>query len=93
MPIVAIPPPYRGPTRGADEVEVPAGTVASCLDAVEARFPGFRAQVVDAEGRVHSFVKLFRNREQLHGDPLGEKIAEGDRLEVLSAIAGGSGLR
>ena len=93
MPIVAIPPPYRGPTRGADEVEVPAGTVAACLDAVEARFPGFRAQVVDDGGRVHSFVKLFRNREQLTGDPLREPIGEGDRLEVLSAIAGGCGLR
>jgi hypothetical protein len=93
MPTVLIPPPYRGPTRGVEEVEVPAGTVASCLDAVEARYPGFRAQVIDPEGRVHSFVKLFRNREQLGGDPLREKIGEGDRLEVLSAIAGGSGLR
>lgn len=89
MPIVLIPPPYRGPTRGVDEVEVPEGTVASCLDAVEARYPGFRAQVIDPQGRVHSFVKLFRNRDQLTGDPLDEKIGEGDRLEVLSAIAGG----
>jgi|DewCreStandDraft_4_1066084.scaffolds.fasta_scaffold211506_1 molybdopterin synthase sulfur carrier subunit len=93
MPTVVIPPPYRGPTRGAEAVEVPAGTVAECLDAVEARFPGFRAQVVDAHGHLHPFVKLFRNREQLTGDALAAPIADGDRLEVLAAIAGGSGLR
>ena len=93
MPTVLIPPPYRGPTRGVESVEVPAGTVAACLNAVEARFPGFRAQVVDDQGRVHPFVKLFRNREQLTGDALAEPIADGDRLEVLAAIAGGSGLR
>lgn len=93
MPVVVIPPPYRGPTRGADEVEVPGATVAACLDAVEARFPGFRAQVVDGEGRVHAFVKLFRNGDQLVGDALATPLGAGDRLEVLAAIAGGSGLR
>jgi hypothetical protein len=93
MPIVVIPPPYRGPTRGAEEVEVPGGSVAACLDAVEARFPGFRAQVVDGQGRVHAFVKLFRNREQLSGDVLAQTVGERDRLEVLAAIAGGSGVR
>jgi hypothetical protein len=56
VPTLAIPPPYRGPTGGADELEIPAGTVAECLEAVEVRFPGFRAQVVDPAGRVHRFV-------------------------------------
>jgi len=93
MAMVVVPPPFRGPTGGHEEIEVPAGTVATCLDAVEARHPGFRAQVVDGGGRVHRFVKLFRNGEQLEGDVLAEAIGAGDRLEVLAAIAGGSGLR
>lgn len=93
MPTLAIPPPYRGPTGGADEIEIPQGTVAECLEAVEVRFPGFRAQVVDPAGRVHRFVQLFRNGDQLTGDALAEQIGPGDRLEVLAAIAGGSGLR
>lgn len=93
MPTLAIPPPYRGPTGGADELEIPAGTVAECLGAVEARFPGFRAQVVDPAGQVHRFVKLFRNGDQLTGDVLAAPVGAGDRLEVLAAIAGGSGLR
>lgn len=93
MPTLAIPPPYRGPTGGAAEVEIPAASVAACLDVVEARFPGFRAQIVDPAGHVHRFVKLFRNGDLLTGDVLAEPIGPGDRLEVLAAIAGGSGLR
>jgi molybdopterin converting factor small subunit len=93
MPTIVIPPPYRGPTGGAEQVEVPAGTVGACLDAVEARYPGFRPLVVDERGQVHRFVKLFRNGDQLAGDALATPLGEGDRLEVLSAIAGGSGLR
>ena len=93
MPTLVIPPPYRGPTGGVDEIAVPAGSVAECLAAAEARFPGFRAQVVDPDGHVDAFVKLFRNGDQLTGDVLAARIGEEDRLEVLAAIAGGSGLR
>ncbi len=89
MVVVAIPPPYRGPTAGADRIEVPAGTVRQCIDAVEARFPGFRTQILDDRGRVHSFVKLFVNGDQLGADALEIAVGDGDRLEVLAAIAGG----
>jgi molybdopterin converting factor small subunit len=89
MPTVVIPPPYRGPTQGRDRIEVRGATVGECLDAVEALHPGFRAMVVDEGGSVHRFVKLFRNREPLVGDPLAAALAPGDELEVMSAIAGG----
>jgi molybdopterin synthase sulfur carrier subunit len=91
MPVVVIPAPYRGPTGGAAEVEVPPGSVRACLDAVETRFPGFRAQVLDGAGRVHRFVKLFRNGDPLPGPALDEKLVGSDRLEVVAAIAGGYG--
>ena len=89
MATVVIPPPYRGPTQGQDRIEVAAHTVGACIDAVDARYPGFRPMVVDASGKLHRFVKLFRNGDQLHGDVLGTPIADGDQLEVIAAIAGG----
>ena len=89
MAMVVIPPPYRGPTQGAERVEVSGRTVRECIEAVEARHPGFGPMVLDASGKEHRFVKLFRNGDQLHGDVLGAAIAEGDRLEVIAAIAGG----
>jgi hypothetical protein len=89
MPTVVIPPPYRGPTQGAERVEVAGRTVLECIEAVDARHPGFGPMILDASGKVHRFVKLFRNGDQLQGDVLGAALAEADRLEVVAAIAGG----
>ena len=65
MPVVIVPPPYRGPTRGEGEVKVGDGTVRSCLEAVERQHPGFLSQVVDGGGEPHGFVRLFLNAEPL----------------------------
>ena len=89
MPLVQIPTAFRGPTAGVAEVEVEASSVRACLEAVELKYPGFGALVIDPEGGVHRFVKLFINEVQLEADPLDQPIAIGDRLEVLAAIAGG----
>ncbi len=89
MPTVLIPAPYRAPTGNRAEIEVPAGSVLECLDAVEDQFPGFRELVVDEAGMVHRFVKLFINEEQIDSTALDLRLSEGDRLEVLAALAGG----
>ena len=89
MPIVMIPTAYRAPTLGQAEVEVAGGTVLECLRSVEARFPGFLELVLDAQGDVHPFVKLFVNREQIAPADLGGALSADDRVEVLAAIAGG----
>jgi molybdopterin synthase sulfur carrier subunit len=90
MPIVRVPPPYRGPTRGEAEIEVAGATVRECLEAVEARYPGFRAQVLDDAGQLHRFVRLFVNGAALDARrALDTRVAAGDAVEVLAAIAGG----
>lgn len=89
MPTVLIPTAYRGPTRGIAEVEVDPGSVRACLEAVDRQYPGFGDLVFDKRGAVHRFVKLFVNQVQLDADALDRSVAEGDRLEVLAAIAGG----
>ena len=89
MPKVRIPPPYRGPTHGTAELSVEGATVHDCLEAVERKFPGFLPQVLDEDGNVHRFVKLFKNGKQLKSEALRERLAAGDELEILAAIAGG----
>jgi sulfur carrier protein ThiS len=83
---VLIPPPYRGPTGGREAVSVPGRTVRECIEAVDAAHPGFAAQIFDAKGAPHGFVKLFVN-----GDPAPPErdVAADDEIEVLAAIAGG----
>jgi hypothetical protein len=89
MPLVIVPPPYRGPTGGVEEVRVRADSVRGCIEAVDARFPGFQTQVLDAEGRVHRFVSLFVNGDEIPRERVDAPLGEGDRLEILAAIAGG----
>lgn len=89
MPTVKIPPPYRGPTLGRDRVEVEGATVRACIDAVGSQFPGFCEQIFDGRGRVHRFVKLFVNGDEIDRSQVGKPVAETDEIEVLAAIAGG----
>jgi molybdopterin synthase sulfur carrier subunit len=89
MPSVRVPPPYRGPTLGAAVVDVDGATVGACLEAVERKYPGFLAQVVDDDGNLHRFVKLFKNGEHVLRDPLRTPLALQDDLEIIAAIAGG----
>jgi molybdopterin synthase sulfur carrier subunit len=89
MPTVRIPPPYRGPTQGTAELLVEGDSVLACLEATERKFPGFLPQVLDEDGNVHRFVKLFRNGTHLRGEALGVRLAPADELEIVAAIAGG----
>jgi molybdopterin converting factor small subunit len=89
MPSVRIPPPYRGPTLGTAEIEVDAPTVGAALDEIERKYPGFLPQVLDDDGNVHRFVKLFKNGEHLVRDPLRTALGAGDDVEIIAAIAGG----
>lgn len=68
---------------GPLELPVPA-TAASLIEALAARHPGHRAQLLDAQGRV--IPALLRD-----GRPLGEeeRIAAGERIELLWVVPGG----
>ena len=89
MPQVKVPPPYRGPTRGEAVIEVEGTTVRECIQAVEARYPGFEEQIFDAEGRFHRFVTLFVNGDEVDRDAADAAVGAGDEVEILAAIAGG----
>lgn len=89
MSKVRIPPPYRGPTQGTAELSVEGANVLECLESVDRKFPGFLAQVIDEDGNIHRFVKLFKNGVHLRSEALRESLAPEDDLEIVAAIAGG----
>lgn len=90
MAVVVIPPAYQGATGGSTEVEVEGESVLACLESVNQKYSGFKDLVVAPGGVTHHFVKIFLNGEQLGTkEALGTPVAPSDRVEVLSAIAGG----
>ncbi|GAF90703.1 unnamed protein product [marine sediment metagenome] len=89
MPQVKVPPPYRGPTQGEAVIEVEGTTVRECIQAVEARHPGFGEQIFDPESNFHRFVTLFVNGDEVARDDADASVGAGDEVEILAAIAGG----
>jgi molybdopterin converting factor small subunit len=89
MPQLKIPAPYQGPTQGRSLIDVDGSTVRECLDSASARYPGFREQIFDPHGDVHPFVTLFLNGDELGRGALDHSVTDGDRVEILAAIAGG----
>ena len=89
MPRVIIPTPFQGPTRGQREIKVEGGTIRECLEAVDADYTGFLAQVVREDGAAQRFVKLFVNKEQVVDGNLDIALDIDDEVEILAAIGGG----
>ncbi|MFP8875590.1 MAG: MoaD/ThiS family protein [Myxococcota bacterium] len=89
MPQVEIPGRYRGPTGGVARVAVSGENVRACIEAVEARHPGFLELVVDADGSLRRFVSIFLNDEELARDALDTGVADPDRISIVAAAAGG----
>ena len=89
MPKVDVPPRYRGPTGGLGLIQVDADTVRSCIEAVEVRHPGFRELILDRDGNLRRFVRLFVNGEALDRAAIDTPVADSDQIQVLAAAAGG----
>jgi molybdopterin converting factor small subunit len=89
VPQVHVPSRYRVPTKGEGRIDVDAGTVRGCIEAVEARYPGFQELILNAKGELHHFSKLFLNGELLDRDALDTTVASDDTVAVLAPAAGG----
>lgn len=93
MPVsVYIPTPFRRLTGNRTHVEAHGATVADVLEDLDARFPGMGSLIFDAERRIPAHVNIYVNNREIHSlDGPATKVADGDELAVIPAIAGGAG--
>ncbi len=89
MPQISIPAPYRGPTQGQPEIATRGATVRECLDDAGRQFPGFAEQVFDSAGKLHRFVNVFVNGDEIDRGEIDMAVSETDSIEIMAAIAGG----
>lgn len=77
-------------TGGAKTVQASGANVASLLDDMESRFPGFKAQMYGDDGKLHRFVNVYLNDEDIrYTGGLETPVKQGDVLDILPALAGG----
>jgi molybdopterin converting factor small subunit len=89
VPRVEIPRRYRLPTRGESLIDVEGRTIRECIEAVEARYPGFLELVFDSQGNLNRFVRLFVNGDEVARSDPDAPVDDDDRVQILAAAAGG----
>lgn len=90
MPKVRIPAPLRRLTGDQRVVEAGGATLADLVEDLERRFPGIKARIVDGEGKVHSFVNVFVNDEDVRFlQGMATPLREDAEVAIIPAMAGG----
>lgn len=70
--------------------DVPAGTLASVLDAALAAAPALRGYVLDEQGAVRKHVAVFVNGQLIASrTDLTQPLGHEDRVHVIQALTGG----
>jgi MoaD family protein len=78
-------------TGGQKAVEARGSTVGAILEDLEGRHPGFRAQMIGEDGRLHRFVNVDLNDEDIrYTGGVETSVREGDVIDILPALAGGA---
>ena len=62
-----------------------------CSSSLVERYPGLRDNLLDASGGLHKFVNVYKDDDDIrYLDGLDTKLADGDVLSILPAVAGGA---
>jgi sulfur-carrier protein len=89
---VRIPTILRTYTDGAKAVEGSGDTLAELFADLETRHKGIQERIVDG-GELRRFVNVYLNDEDVRFlEGITTKVADGDSVTILPAVAGGSGM-
>ena len=87
---VSIPTILRTHTGGEKSVEASGTTLAEVIDNLENNHGGLKSRLVK-DGVLHRFVNIYVNDEDVRfAGGLEAKVADGDNVTILPAVAGGS---
>jgi molybdopterin converting factor small subunit len=88
---IKLPTVLRAQAEGQASVSVDGATVAEVFTALVGRYPGLRGNLLDDGGSLHKFVNVYKDDDDIrYLDGLDTKLADGDVLSILPAVAGGA---
>lgn len=88
---IKLPTVLRTIADGQATVSVDGATVGDVFTALVDRYPGLRANLLDDAGGLHKFVNVYKDDDDIrYLDGLDTKLADGDVLTILPAVAGGA---
>ncbi|MFN0093928.1 MAG: MoaD/ThiS family protein [Dehalococcoidia bacterium] len=78
-------------TGGQKRVSASGATVAAILEDLDRSYPGFKGKVYGEDGKLHRFVNVYLNDEDIRYMGGAEAaVKAGDVLDILPALAGGA---
>ena len=87
---VRIPTILRTFTSGAGEVSAEGATLRDVLDNLDTSFPGIRDRILDEQGVLRRFVNVYVGDDDVRFiGGLDAEIADGARISIIPAVAGG----
>jgi molybdopterin synthase sulfur carrier subunit len=87
---VRIPTVLRPAANGQSVVAVDAATIGEVIERLERQFPAIGSQLLGDDGSLHRFVNVYVNDDDVrYLDRLGTRVADGDVISILPAVAGG----
>ena len=87
---IKLPTVLRTQADGQATVAVEGATVGEVFTSLVDRYPGLRGNLLDDEGSLHKFVNVYKDDDDIrYLDGLDTKLADGDVLSILPAVAGG----
>lgn len=87
---VRIPELLRGATGGEEQVQVPAGTVAELVAAIDAAHPGFAGLLLDESGLRRYWCIHVNGRDVRWLDGLATRVSAADAIWILPTSSGGT---
>jgi sulfur-carrier protein len=92
VPEVHLPNLLRPQAGGRAVVNAEGATIGEVLAALERTYPALSGQLLDGDGELHRFVNVYVNDDDVrYLDKLDTKVAPGDVVSILPAVAGGTG--
>ncbi|MFW2331523.1 MAG: MoaD/ThiS family protein [Nitrospinota bacterium] len=87
---VRIPTALQLLTDGEPTINGSAEKLGELITNLDGSYPGIATKLLDEDGNLRKFINIFVNDEDIRSrDGLDTKLADGDEISVIPAIAGG----
>jgi molybdopterin synthase sulfur carrier subunit len=87
---IRLPTVLRQHAGGQSSIQANGTTLGEAFEDAVRQFPLLAGQLVTGEGKLHRFVNVYRNDEDVrYLDHLETKVSDDDVISVLPAVAGG----
>lgn len=88
---VRLPGSLRDAVGGTTKIAASGSTLEEVITDIERRYPGFRALIVDDQGRIKTYVNVYIGTEDARAQGgLGAAVHDGSEVMLIPAMAGGA---